>query len=401
MPDLRPLRVAETTSQLLRIKHLKQQPAWYNPVSRMPPSTDLSRKPSTVPSADQVPGSLFPSTGSVSSLTSSPPLDATTTTTTTVSGSRRRGKKVKRLFEPRLIVYPEDRLRSRFYREHPWELARPVLLSENDGSSDIYRNARTDWSRGLRQPGRRVTGESVVQRWMYLMRTPVFHSPPPPPPHPTPSDVARKRTPVQFANSGEHAAKAAGEDGMTGPRDQGAENGSTHTAAASSAYNNDAAATKQSGTTEEATTKAEQRDETMENERHEQLERRRLMSEDEAYRLACSEFYAIRQRESIESRIAVEESLAFGAQLFPSQLEVGLRLEDKIVADWTERAMKQKTLRQGSTTNDPAVPAAAAAADLAMNETQSKKYRYAGASTIPHSSSGPDDQSDPLDELTS
>lgn len=128
MPDLRPLKVAQTTTQLLQANHLKQQPLWLPTVSRIPPSSDLSRKP--------------------------PPKF-----TKAIS----RAKKQK-IFQPMRIVYAEDKLRDKFYREHPWELARPVLVLENSGDDHKSYN----WSR-LQQHGKQLTGESVVQRQMWLM----------------------------------------------------------------------------------------------------------------------------------------------------------------------------------------------------------------------------------------
>lgn len=85
---------------------------------------------------------------------------------------------------PQEIVYPEDRLRARFFKDHPWELARPRVLVEDSGEDAKYYN----WATGLRQPGKPVDGErlvyvipgcgrdtwadvkdSVVQRQMWLM----------------------------------------------------------------------------------------------------------------------------------------------------------------------------------------------------------------------------------------
>ena len=63
-------------------------------------------------------------------------------------------KKASKLFQPTNIVYKEDRLRSNFFGDHPWELARPRVILENDGK-DYEKN---DWS-NLSQPGRPVTGE--------------------------------------------------------------------------------------------------------------------------------------------------------------------------------------------------------------------------------------------------
>lgn len=132
MPDLRALRVAQTTSQLLQAKHLKQQPAWLPTVARIPPSTDISRKP---------PPSFHANKPS-------------------------RDGKARKIFELQRIRYTEDRLRQRFYKEHPWELARPVLLVEDSGRS----SQKYDWSR-IAQKGKQLSGESVIQRQLYLMKT--------------------------------------------------------------------------------------------------------------------------------------------------------------------------------------------------------------------------------------
>ncbi|KAI6781584.1 uncharacterized protein J7T54_005295 [Emericellopsis cladophorae] len=71
----------------------------------------------------------------------------------------------KQYYKPQEIVYPEDALRRLFYKDHPWELARPRMIVELDGKD--YQ--KTDWSKGLRQPGIPLSGESVVQRMLYRM----------------------------------------------------------------------------------------------------------------------------------------------------------------------------------------------------------------------------------------
>ncbi|KAK3941748.1 mitochondrial ribosomal protein S25 [Diplogelasinospora grovesii] len=76
-----------------------------------------------------------------------------------------RAKKPHNIFRPTRITYPEDELRRDFYRDHPWELARPKMVLELDGKDARYR----DWSKGLRQPGMPLSGESVVQRQLWLM----------------------------------------------------------------------------------------------------------------------------------------------------------------------------------------------------------------------------------------
>jgi small subunit ribosomal protein S23 len=59
------------------------------------------------------------------------------------------------LYRPQQIVYEEDVLRDQFFRDHPWELARPRVMLEQDGMDSRY----VDWSKGVRQPGLLLSGE--------------------------------------------------------------------------------------------------------------------------------------------------------------------------------------------------------------------------------------------------
>ncbi len=63
--------------------------------------------------------------------------------------------KPRRTYKPQQITYEEDALRRTFFRDHPWELARPRVIVEFDGKDA----RRFDWSRGLRQPGMPLNGE--------------------------------------------------------------------------------------------------------------------------------------------------------------------------------------------------------------------------------------------------
>lgn len=73
--------------------------------------------------------------------------------------------KNRHLFTPHKLRYEEDSLRRRFFSDHPWELARPRVVLETDG--DQHKSA--DWSKGLMQPGLPLSGESVVQRQLWLL----------------------------------------------------------------------------------------------------------------------------------------------------------------------------------------------------------------------------------------
>ncbi|KAI5778236.1 mitochondrial ribosomal protein S25 [Geopyxis carbonaria] len=130
---LRPLRVHLTASRMLAAGRLHAEPPWYRVVGAIPPTTTLVRPLPVQHSTPKKP--------------------------------RKAGRKPAGLFKPQRIEYPEDALRARFFKDHPWELARPRVLVENDGKD----GARQDWSR-IVQLGKGVDGESVVQRQRWLMR---------------------------------------------------------------------------------------------------------------------------------------------------------------------------------------------------------------------------------------
>jgi len=83
----------------------------------------------------------------------------------TIEPKKPKSSKPRHLFTPRPLRYEEDELRTRFFSDHPWELARPRVVLETSG--DQYKNA--DWSKGIMQPGIALSGESVVQRQLWLL----------------------------------------------------------------------------------------------------------------------------------------------------------------------------------------------------------------------------------------
>ncbi|PGH07865.1 37S ribosomal protein S25, mitochondrial [Blastomyces parvus] len=82
----------------------------------------------------------------------------------TYAGRKQTSKKPSRIFQPKEIRYEEDQLRKAFFRDHPWELARPRVVLENDGND----HRRYNWQ-NIQQPGKKLDGESVVQRQLYLL----------------------------------------------------------------------------------------------------------------------------------------------------------------------------------------------------------------------------------------
>ncbi|KAI8692606.1 hypothetical protein LRP88_07533 [Fusarium phalaenopsidis] len=132
--QIRPARVFQTVTEELNHNLLGQKsiatPPWYNIMQTVPPSETLVR---TIPPRHRAPNP--------------------------------RATKPKNIFRPQRIRYLEDALRTTFYKDHPWELARPRIIMELDGKD--YQHC--DWSKGLKQPGIPLTGECVVQRQMWLM----------------------------------------------------------------------------------------------------------------------------------------------------------------------------------------------------------------------------------------
>lgn len=109
---------------MLETGRLQREPPWYRVVGAIPPTTSLVR---TIPVQLQE------------------------------KRLRKSARKPSRTFTPQKIVYPEDELRTQFFKDHPWELARPRILVENDGKDFM----RHDWSR-MQQPGKQLDGERLV-----------------------------------------------------------------------------------------------------------------------------------------------------------------------------------------------------------------------------------------------
>ncbi len=119
--DFRPLRVHQTTTQLLTAERISTPPPWYNVVGSITPATTLVRTPPLPHQQRRAP----PKT-----------------------------KKASKLFQPQKISYEEDTSRREFFTDHPWELARPRMVIENDGKD----SQKTDWSR-IRQKEKPLSGE--------------------------------------------------------------------------------------------------------------------------------------------------------------------------------------------------------------------------------------------------
>ncbi|KAK7205793.1 mitochondrial ribosomal protein S25 [Myxozyma melibiosi] len=133
-PQLDVLQVLQRTSQMLRTGTAGLEPAWYKAVLETPPTTELNSK-LTVKHLERA------------------------------QKLKKKNFKVRDLFKPQKIVFPEDSIRTTFYTQHPWELARPKILVENDA----LEFTKSDWSK-IEQHNKQLDGESVVQRTMWLKK---------------------------------------------------------------------------------------------------------------------------------------------------------------------------------------------------------------------------------------
>lgn len=104
--NLAPSRVHSHASQLLQNSRHTQiyPPPWYTAIAQTPPSSKLTRPP--------------------------------------LRRSQKAGKRSSRIFTPANLSYKEDQLRWEYFNDHPWELARPRVVLENDGRD----MERWDWS---------------------------------------------------------------------------------------------------------------------------------------------------------------------------------------------------------------------------------------------------------------
>ncbi len=122
--DLRPLRVHQTASQLLATERISVVPPWYSVIGNVPPAQALVRTQPIQHREQRKPSKT---------------------------------RKPSKMFQPQNIVYEEDALRKEFFTDHPWELARPRIILENDGKDW----QKDDWSK-IQQPGRQLSGERLV-----------------------------------------------------------------------------------------------------------------------------------------------------------------------------------------------------------------------------------------------
>ncbi|KAF9967860.1 mitochondrial ribosomal small subunit component [Mortierella alpina] len=163
-----PAKVHSYVTKLLKANLIKSPPVWYPAASLAPPSPTFLRErdPSGAKPNAQLP---FEEEAEKTLNKEAAASTSSSSKHKELSRSARSQKHLRWKSErPKTIVYPEDRLRRRFYEDHPWELRRPRCLVETSGDG-----TRRNWET-LLQKGRSIadlTGEDVIQHQLYLMST--------------------------------------------------------------------------------------------------------------------------------------------------------------------------------------------------------------------------------------
>lgn len=151
--------VLQRAAQLLRAQRSSRdpvaEPAWFRVVASHPPTQNFAQKTHNLKEYARV----------ASEESVLPQEQDSTTGLFTTRQSSRRSTNPRHLYTPRTITYFEDSIRSLFFEQHPWELARPKLLVETDGKD----SSRTNWNT-LDQISKKLDGESVVQRTLHLLK---------------------------------------------------------------------------------------------------------------------------------------------------------------------------------------------------------------------------------------
>jgi small subunit ribosomal protein S23 len=126
-----PAELTKHVSRLLKGKLLKKPPTWFAAVNAVPPGPSIirSQNPEVNITGQSVAEQQF--------------IQANRPAVHTSIRHKQKNLKTKAP-KPRAIVYPEDRLRRQFYKDHPFELQRPKLLVETTEGIN-----RTDFSQLL------------------------------------------------------------------------------------------------------------------------------------------------------------------------------------------------------------------------------------------------------------
>lgn len=150
--NLTALRVRQTAINQVANGKIKKLPEWIDVVRDVPPTQVLVR--------NQTPQHQL-----VRQRVKTDPKTSTPRVVLSTQEKPVKPKKASRVFQPVEMKFEEDQLRKEFFRDHPWELARPRILVENKGADFKEHN----WER-LQQPGKQLDGERYVVGFYWFSR---------------------------------------------------------------------------------------------------------------------------------------------------------------------------------------------------------------------------------------
>lgn len=140
--NLTALRVRQRAIAQKSVNKVNRLPCWVDVMSDIPPSTTLVRNQAQQHPVVRQRVKTIPGTGKNQLVLE------------TEQRRQPQPKKTHSLYKPKEVRYEEDQLRKEFFRDHPWELARPRVVLENDGKD--YQ--RYNWN-NLQQKNRHLDGE--------------------------------------------------------------------------------------------------------------------------------------------------------------------------------------------------------------------------------------------------
>lgn len=149
-------QVLERTSQYLDSGLVTKQPSWYKVLAYHPPMFN-NVKTAKVQLLKKIKGEEDKNYSAVLNTEKTNKFYKTRLTPKQMNAD---------LLKPEKLRFAEDDIRTLFYKQHPWELADPKVMNENERNLDI---GKLDWST-MRQYTKKLDGESVVQRTLYLVR---------------------------------------------------------------------------------------------------------------------------------------------------------------------------------------------------------------------------------------
>lgn len=156
--NLAALRVRKRALAKKQANSPSSLPIWTDILATIPPAQILTRNQPTHHPAPSIRTKPLPG-GRISLYKTAAPKDNKPRPTLTHKAA---------LYKPVQLEYTEDALRHQFYTDHPWELARPRVVLETNGPSPTP--ISDAYSTGPRQPGVPLSGESVIQRQLYLLQ---------------------------------------------------------------------------------------------------------------------------------------------------------------------------------------------------------------------------------------